>query len=98
MMATVARTLAGLSKKAGNDSAQLEYLSALALSGRITREEQQEFEALYRKSNNGSLDGLEAMLDARFLRTATKVEVTPSTRRVQSTDRAVLAEMFTGAG
>jgi len=98
MMATVARTLAGLAKTAGNDTAQLEYLSALALSGRITKEEQQEFEALYRKSNNGSLDGLEAMLDARFRRTATKVEVKPSTRQVRSTDRAVLAEMFTGAG
>lgn len=97
-MATIARALAGSAKKAGDESGQLEYLSALALSGRITKEEQQDLEALYRKSHSGSIDGLEAMLDERFLRTATKVEVKPSTRPAKSTDRAVLAEMFAGAG
>jgi hypothetical protein len=98
MMATIARALAGSAKKAGDEKGQLEYLSALALSGRINKEEQQDFEAAYRKTHNGSLDGLEAMLDERYLRTAPKLEVKPSTRAVKPTDRAVLAEMFTGAG
>ena len=97
-MATVARALAESAKKAGDDKGQLEYLTTLALSGRITKEEQQDFEAVYRKTHNGSLDGLEEMLDERYLQTATKVEVKPSTRTVRSTDRAVLVEMFTGAG
>jgi hypothetical protein len=97
-MATIARVLVDSAKKAGNDDARLEYLSALALSGRISKEEQQDLETLYRKSDNGSVDGLEAMLDERFRRTAAKVDVEPSTRTAKPTDRAVLAEMFTGAG
>jgi hypothetical protein len=97
-MATIARVLAGSAKKAGDDKGQLEYLTTLALSGRITKEEQADFEAVYRKTHNGSIDGLEEMLDERYMRTAPKVEVKPSTRAVKSTDRAVLVEMFTGAG
>jgi hypothetical protein len=97
-MATIARVLAESAKKTGNDGARLEYLSALALSGRITKGEQQDLEALYRESHDGSIDGLEAMLDERFRRTAPKVDVKPSTRTAKPTDRAVLAEMFTGAG
>ena len=97
-LATIARVLAGSAKKAGDDKGQLEYLTTLALSGRITKDEQADFEAVYRKGHNGSLDGLEAMLDERYMRTAPKVEVKPSTRAVKSTDRAVLVEMFTGAG
>jgi tetratricopeptide (TPR) repeat protein len=97
-MAIIARVLAESAKKTGNDDARLEYLSALALSGRITKDEQQDLEALYRWSHNGSTNGLEAMLDAMFLRTAAKVDVEPSTRTAKPTDRAVLAEMFTGAG
>ena len=97
-IATIARVLAGSAKKAGDDPGQLEYLATLALSGRIAADEQKDFEAVYRKTHNGSLDGLEEMLDARYLRSAPKFEVKPSTRAVKSTDRAVLAEMFTGAG
>jgi hypothetical protein len=97
-MATIARVLAGSAKKAGDDPGQLEYLTTLALSGRITADEQKDFEAVYRKAHNGSLDGLEAMLDERYMRTAPKVDVKPSTRVVKATDRAVLVEMFTGAG
>ena len=97
-MATISRVLAASAKKAGDDNGQLDYLSALALSGRITKEEQQDFEAVYRKTHNGSLDGIEAMLDERYLRTAPKFEVERSPRKVKSTDRAVLVEMFTGSG
>lgn len=98
LMATISRILAGSAKKAGDDRGQLEYLSALALSGRITKEEQQDFEAVYRSTHNGSLEGIEEMLDERFARTAPKVEVERSPRKVTATDRAVLVEMFTGSG
>jgi len=97
-LVTIARVLAGSAKTAGDDRGQLEYLTTLALSGRITKDEQKDFEAVYRKTNSGSLDGLEEMLDARYLRNVTKFEVKPSPRKVKPADRAVLAEMFTGAG
>ncbi len=97
-MATIARVLAESAKKTGDDAGQLEYLTTLALSGRITAEQQKDFEAVYRKTHNGSLDGLDEMLDARYLREKPKFEVKPSTRAPKPTDRAVVAELFTGAG
>ena len=99
-MATIARTLAESAKKAGNDSAQLEYLTVLALSGRITADETKDFEAAYRKTHNGSLDGLEAMLDERYRRDHTRFAVTPYVRKpgTKATGKAVLAEVFPGAG
>lgn len=99
-MATIARSLAESAKKAGNEKAQIEYLSVLALSGRITADESKEFEAVYRKSHNGSLDGLEAMLDERSIRDHVSFPVTPYVRKTATkpTGRIVLAEVFPGAG
>jgi hypothetical protein len=99
-MATIARTLAESAKKAGNEAAQLEYLTVLALSGRITADETKDFEAAYRKTHSGSIDGLEAMLDERYRRDHTRFAVTPYVRKAgtKATRRAVLAEVFPGAG
>jgi len=99
-MASIARVLAESAKKAGNDTLQLEYLTVLALSGRITADETKEFEAAYRKTHNGSLDGLEAMLDDRYRRDHTRFAVTPFVRKppAKATGKTVLAEVFPGAG
>lgn len=100
-MATIARVLAESAKKAGDDKAQMEYLATLALSGRITATESQDFEAVYKKAHGGSLDGIEEMLDARYRRDLPKLDIKPFERKpaVKGTAaRAVLAEMFTGAG
>jgi hypothetical protein len=99
-MTAIARTLAESAKKSGNDTLQLEYLTVLALSGRITADETKDFEAAYRKTHNGSLDGLEAMLDERYLRDHTRFAVTPYVRKpgAKATGKAVLAEVFPGAG
>jgi tetratricopeptide (TPR) repeat protein len=99
-MAAIARVLADSAKKAGNDALQLEYLTVLALSGRITADETKDFEAAYRKSHNGSLDGLEAMLDERYRRDHVRFAVTPFTRKppAKPTGKTVLAEIFPGAG
>lgn len=97
-MATIARLLSDSAKKAGDDKGQLEYLTALALSGRITAAERQEFDAVYRKTHGGSLDGVEEMLDERYRRENPRFEVTPFARKTAPNGRTVLAEMFTGAG
>lgn len=99
-MATVARSLYEAAKTAGNDNDQLEYLSALALSGRGTADEFKALDAVYSKTHNGSLDGLEAMLDARWRRDNVRFAVTPYTRpaNTKPTGRTVLAEVFPGAG
>jgi len=99
-MASIARVLAESAKKAGNETLQLEYLTVLALSGRITAGETKDFEAAYRKTHNGSLDGLDAMLDERYRREHVRFAVTPfaPTPPAKPTGRAVLAEVFPGAG
>jgi tetratricopeptide (TPR) repeat protein len=99
-MASIARVLAESAKKAGNETLQLEYLTVLALSGRITAGETTDFEAAYRKTHNGSLDGLDAMLDERYRREHVRFAVTPfaPTPPAKPTGRAVLAEVFPGAG
>jgi hypothetical protein len=99
-MATVARSLYEAAKAAGNDNDQLEYLSALALSGRGTADEFKALDEVYKKTHNGSLDGLEPMLDARWRRDNVRFAVTPYTRpaNAKPTGRVVLAEVFPGSG
>ncbi len=99
-MAGIARSLYEAAKTAGNDNDQLEYLSALALSGRGTADEFKALDELYKKTHNGSLDGLEATLDARWRRDHVRFAVTPYTRpaNTKPTGRTVLAEVFPGAG
>jgi tetratricopeptide (TPR) repeat protein len=97
-MATIARVLSKSAKKAGNDESQLDYMAALALTGRITAAEHQEFELVYRKTHGGTLDGVEDMLDERYRRDNPKFGVTPFARTPVPRGRAVLVEMFTGAG
>jgi hypothetical protein len=99
-MASIARVLGESAKKAGNDALQLEYLTVLALSGRITADETRDFEAAYRRTHNGSLDGVDAMLDERYRRDHVRFAVTPFARKApaKATGRAVLAEIFPGAG
>jgi tetratricopeptide (TPR) repeat protein len=99
-MAGIARSLYEAAKTAGNSNDQLEYLSALALSGRGTADEFKALDDIWKKTHNGSLDGLEAMLDARWRRDNVRFAVTPYTRpaNTKPTGRAVLAEVFPGAG
>jgi tetratricopeptide (TPR) repeat protein len=96
-MATIARILVESAKKAGNDEAQLEYLSELVLSGRFTAGEYKDLETVFRKVN-GSTDGLEAMLDERYRRDNPRFDVTPYEREASPNQRVVLAEVFAGAG
>jgi tetratricopeptide (TPR) repeat protein len=99
-LAAVSRALLEPAKKAGNEAEQMEYLTVLVLSGRANADEFKEFDALYRKTHNGSADGMEAMLDARWHKDNVRFAVTPFTRPAgtKPTGRTVLAEVFPGAG
>ena len=97
--ATAAVKLAEYARKAGRDAEQLEYLTTVALAGRLTAESKADFQAAYKKAHNGSLDGVEEMLDRRYEKeNPIPVHVTPYQRPAGRTDRVVLAEIFTGAG
>jgi hypothetical protein len=96
---TAALKLADYAKAAGRDAEQFDYLAAAALAGRLTPESYADFQAVYRKMHNGSLEGLDAALDARYEKDGPKApEVARYERAADRSDRMVLAEVFTGSG
>jgi hypothetical protein len=95
----VAGTLGELAAKAGDESKAIEYLIPARLSGEAPETANAALDSIYRKAHNGSLAGLDAMLDSEYRKrfpNPIRVEVyQPSDKR---SDRLVLAEVFTGAG
>ena len=91
--------LGELAAKAGDDSKAMEYLLLARLSGKAPESAIEAMNAIYRKSHNGSTDGIEAMLDTEYHKrypNPVKVEAyQPSEKR---SDRLVLAEVFSGSG
>jgi tetratricopeptide (TPR) repeat protein len=91
--------LAEFALRAGNDADVLEYLSSAAISDPMKPEPRQQLETTYRRTHDGSLDGLEQMLNDKYR------ILMPNPLRVEAfrptparSDRVVLAELFTGSG
>ena len=96
---TVAAALGEMAAKSGDDASAMDYLISARLSGHAPDTANQAFETLYKKSHNGSLDGLEAMLDTEYRkRFPNPVHVEAYKPTDKRTDRMVLAEVFTGSG
>jgi thiol-disulfide isomerase/thioredoxin len=95
----VAAALGEIAAKEGNDAKAFDYLMTAKLSGRIPESANAAFETVYKKQHNGSLDGLNAALDAeytkRFPNPVHAEAYKPTDKR---TDRIVLGEVFTGSG
>ncbi|HET9532792.1 MAG TPA: tetratricopeptide repeat protein [Blastocatellia bacterium] len=91
--------LAELYLKQGNEKLALESYATAAVSGKLPAESRKQMETLYSKSHQGSLAGLEEMLDAKYNQLyplPVKFDhYKPSAKR---TNRTVLAEIFTGSG
>jgi len=91
--------LTDISEKAGNEKAALDYLATAVLNGRVRKEDRQKFEALYRKTHNNSLDGIEEFLDERYKKAfPPPIHVDDYKPSESRSKRVVLAEVFTGAG
>src|SRR5262249_48188752 len=76
-----------------------DYLMSAALAGRMTPDARKRLSALYSKTHNGSAEGLEAALDARYKKMySSPFEVQPYKPTAARTNRVVLAEVFTGSG
>ena len=98
VVAQVVPLLLDIAKRRGRTDEQVEYLIALALYGQLTPARRAELEDAYRRTHQGSLEDLEAMLDARYERELPKaLPVEAFVRSAQPGARVVLAEMFTGA-
>jgi thiol-disulfide isomerase/thioredoxin len=97
--AKVAAALGELAVKAGDDVKAMDYLISARLTGRAPDTANQAFETLYKKGHNGSLDGLEAMLDAEYRkRFPNPIHIEAYKPTDKRSDRMVLAEVFTGSG
>jgi thiol-disulfide isomerase/thioredoxin len=95
---TVQSELGVLAAKAGDDRKAAEFLIPAKLSGRSTKEAAEALEAVYKKQHNGSVDGLEAMLDAEYnKRYPNPVKLERYVPTEKRSDRVVLAEVFTGS-
>ncbi len=95
----VAAALGEMAAKSGDDARAMDYLVSARLSGHAPDAANQLFETLYKKSHNGSLDGLEAMLDTEYRkRFPNPVHVETYKPTDKRTGRMVLAEVFTGSG
>ena len=90
--------LAELAEKRGDNKAAVDHWMTAALTGRLTAEDLVRFEATYKKVN-GSLDGLDTALDAKY-KAAYPAAIHPEAYKATParTNRMVLAEVFTGAG
>jgi thiol-disulfide isomerase/thioredoxin len=96
---TVTAALGEMAVRSGDDDKAMDYLVSAHLSGHAPGAVNQTFEALYKKSHNGTLDGLEAMLDAEYhKRFPNPVRVEAYKPTEKRSDRMVLAEVFTGSG
>jgi tetratricopeptide (TPR) repeat protein len=74
-------------------------MAEASVSGRMTGEARQMLEELYRKTHQGSLSGLEEMLDERYKRAfPNPFRVKPYKPGSSRANRVVLAEVFTGSG
>jgi len=100
MLSPAAVGLAEIAEKKGDSAAALDYLTTATLTAGYTMKDvRSRFEALYRKAHSGSIQGIEAMLDARYK----KLFPNPIKAELYKpaslpSDRVVLAESFTGAG
>ncbi len=90
------RQLADFARKAGDDKALVQYLTDSVVAG-ARPDVHTELRDAYKKTHGGSLDGLEATLDAMYAKSLPKIDVKPFDRPKTKEPRVVLAELFTGS-
>lgn len=91
--------LADIASRAGQNESVVEYLSAVAVRIPLKSELRQQLEAAYRKRHNGSVAGIEEMLDEKYrLLMPNPLTLEPYKPSASRTKRVVLAEVFTGSG
>jgi thiol-disulfide isomerase/thioredoxin len=91
--------LGELAAASGNDAKATEFLLPAVLSGRAPKSAKTALESVFKKSHNGSADGLETMLDTEYRRLyPNPLHVEAYKPGPKRSDRVVLAELFTGSG
>ncbi|MGH9935379.1 MAG: Omp28-related outer membrane protein, partial [Blastocatellia bacterium] len=98
-LASAIAGLAAIAERNGDREATLDYLTSAAALGPTKEADRKKIETLYRQTRNGSLAGLEEMLDAKYRKlNPPPLRVEPYKATPAHTGRVVLAELFTGSG
>jgi tetratricopeptide (TPR) repeat protein len=91
--------IAEVLEKQNRISEAFEFMTFAMLTGRLKPEGIEHFHALYRKTHNGSVDGVEAYLDDMYRkRDRNPLPVRKYTPAPSRSSRVVLAELITGGG
>jgi tetratricopeptide (TPR) repeat protein len=91
--------LAELAEKKNDSATALNYYASASLTGRMKPDAREKFYEFYRKSHEGTLKGIEELLDVRYRKDfPNPVKVEHYTATAARSERLVLAEVFTGAG
>ncbi len=92
--------LAELAEKKGDNETAADFLATATLTaGYGIADVRSRFESLYRKTHNGSTDGLEGLLDDRYRKLfPNPIEFFPYRPDASRSNRLALVEFFTGAG
>jgi len=97
--AAAATGLATILEKRGKDADALEYMTQGMLTGKLDKAGVEQFQALYRKTHGGKLDGVDEYLDTHYRRTyRNPLKGEKHAPAHASSGHSVLAEFFTGAG
>lgn len=90
--------LGELASTAGRDTEALNYFSQARLA-KGSKDSIAKLDAAWRKTHQGSLDGMEAFLDERYHKLfPSPVHAEPYAKSAKRTARTVLAEVYTGSG
>jgi hypothetical protein len=94
--AAAVRELTNFARKAGDNNALQQYLMESVVAG-AKPDVHNELREVYKRTHDGSLNGLETTLDAMYAKSLPKIDVKPFDRAKTKEPRLVLAELFTGA-
>jgi len=90
--------LGQIAEKAGDHKAALEYFASAAVKSPLKKTDRQQMEAIYRTVHHDSLEGLEAILDAKYRKLNAGLNFAHYQATSKRTNRTALAELFTGSG
>jgi tetratricopeptide (TPR) repeat protein len=90
--------LAELAEKSGDYKKAFDYYSSAAVRSALKKADRQHMEDAYRKTHNGSVAGLEELLDEKYRKLDTGLRLEHYKATSARTGRAALAELFTGSG
>ena len=94
-----AAALGDLAMKSGEPQKALDYLVTARLGGRASASTLESLNAAYKKTHDGKLDGLDALLDAEYHKKfPNPLHLDAYTESEKRSDRVVLGEVFTGSG